>query len=182
MKNGAVMTEAESVEIGRAELADQGGLGPLLLKVYGPAARPENAAADSAGLPVSSLEDELMAADDFYFSTIELMDCCYLARSGGRIVGAACVNPYVNELHYVAVLPDWRRRGIGGKLAGLALAELERRGSDHVRVEASLVLADAGGKAFAAALGFHEVRASLMMGKRLNGVPRVDGDEEEEDE
>lgn len=156
-----------SVEIGRAELADQGGLGPLLLAVYGSTLEPENRAADAAGLPVSSLEDELMAADDFYFSTIELMDCCYLARVGGRIVGAACVNPYVNELHYVAVLPEWRRRGIGMKLAELVLGELARRGSDHVRVEASLGLADAGGRAFAAKLGFHEVRTSAMMGKKL---------------
>lgn len=156
-----------SIEIGRAELADQGGLGPLLLAVYGPTLEPENQAAEAAGLPVSSLEDELMAADDFYFSTIELMDCCYLARAEGRIVGAACVNPYVNELHYVVVLPEWRRRGIGSKLAGLVLEELTRRGSDHVRVEASLALADAGGREFAAKLGFHEVRKSAMMGRRL---------------
>lgn len=159
---------ASAMEIGRAELSDQGGLGPLLLAVYGPALQPENAAADAAGLPVSSLEDELMAADDFYFSTIELMDCCYLARTGGTIVGAACVNPYINELHYVAVLPEWRRKGIGSKLAELALAELTRRGSDHVRVEAALTLADAGGMAFAERLGFHLVRTSMMMGKRLS--------------
>lgn len=79
--------DSSVVEIGRAELADQGGLGPLLLAVYGPTLEPENQAAESAGLPVSSLEDELMTADDFYFSTIELMDCCYLARAEGRIVG-----------------------------------------------------------------------------------------------
>ncbi len=156
-----------SIEIGRAELAEQGRLGPLLLEVYGPALRPENEAAALALLPVSSLEDELMAADDFYFSTIELMDCCYLARAGDRVIGAACVNPYVNELHYVAVLPEWRRRGVGRKLAGLALAELARRGSDHARVEASLALADAGGRAFAEKLGFHEVRRVVTMGKKL---------------
>ena len=156
-----------TIEIGRAELADQGGLGPLLLTVYGPTLHPENEAAANARFPVSSLEDELMAADDFYFSTIELMDCCYLARVGEKIVGAACVNPYVNELHYVAVLPEWRRRGIGRKLAELALAELVRRGSDHVRVEASLALADAGGGAFAASLGFHGVRKAVVMGMGL---------------
>ena len=162
------MTDNE-IEIGRAELSDQGNLGPLLLEVLGPVARPENDAAGRAGLPVSTLEDELMAADDFYFSTIELMDCCYLARAGDRVVGAACVNPYVNELHYVAVLPEWRRRGIGRKLAELALAELERRGSDHVRVTASLQFADGGGQAFAEKLGFHMIRTAVTMGRRLDG-------------
>lgn len=158
---------SDEVEIGRAELSDQGGLGPLLLAVYGPTLEPENRAAADAGLPVSSLEDELMAADDFYFSAIELMDCCWVARVAGKMVGAACVNPYVNELQYVAVAPEWRRRGIGRKLAELALAELGRRGSDHVRVEASVALADAGGVAFAKSLGFGEIRRSVILGRRL---------------
>lgn len=155
------------IEIGRAEFSDQGKLGPLLFTVYGPTLEPENRAAAAAQLPVSSLDDELMAADDFYFSTIELMDCCYLARVGGVIIGAACVNPYVNELHYVAVLPEWRRRGVGTKLASLALEELTRRGSDHVRLEASLSLADAGGAAFAVSLGFHDVRRTAVMARKL---------------
>ncbi len=172
------------IEIGRAELADQGNLGPLLMAVYGPTLRPENMAAARAGLPVSSLEDELMAADDFYFSTIELMDCCYVARVDGELIGAACVNPYVYELHYVAVRPEWRRRGVGRKLAELALAELERRGSDHVRVEASIGLAGDGGVEFAKALGFGEVRTSVMMARRLDGpgLPPVADDDDEDDE
>lgn len=168
-----------TIEIGRAQLDDQGKLGPLLLAVYGPTLGPANDAAIRAGLPASSLEDELMAADDFYFSTIELMDCCYLARAGDAVVAAACVNPYVNELHYVAVQPDWRRRGIGKKLVELALAELERRGSDHVRVEAALSLAEDGGKVFAERLGFHEVRRTVMMARQLDGVPPA---AEEDDE
>ena len=176
------MQDNQKIEIGRAQLSDQGMLGPLLLRVYGPVLGPENQAAFEAGLPVSSLEDELMAADDFYFSTIELMDCCYLARVGDELVGAACANPYVNELHYVAVLPEWRRKGIGKKLAGMALDELERRGSDHVRVEASLALAEDGGKAFAASLGFAEIRTTAMMGRKLAGagLPPV-ADEDDED-
>ncbi len=155
------------ISIGRAELADQGNLGVLLLAVYGSVMRSENAAAAAARLPVSSLEDELMAADDFYFSTIELMDCCYLAKADGVLVGAACVNPYVNELHYVAVLPEYRRKGIASKLVELGLAELARRGSDHVRVEAALAFADDGGERFAEHLGFSLVRRSVMMAKAL---------------
>ncbi|MDR1519534.1 MAG: GNAT family N-acetyltransferase [Planctomycetota bacterium] len=155
------------IVFGRAGFADQGRLGPLLLEVYGPTLAPENQAAAQALLPVSSLEDELMAADDFYFSSIELMDCCWLARDGEELAGAACVNPCVNELHYVAVRPAWRRRGIGRKLAVLALAELARRGSDHVRIEASLSLADAGGRDFAKSLGFQLVRRVETLGMRL---------------
>ncbi len=172
----------DTIEINRAQLADQGGLGALLLAVYGPVLRPENDRAIAAGLPASTLEDELMAADDFYFSTIELMDCCYLARAGELLVGAACVNPYVNELHYVAVLPEWRRKGIGKKLAQLCLDELERRGSDHVRAEAALALADAGGSAFAASLGFAEVRRTAMLARRLAGPGLPPLIEEEDDD
>lgn len=156
-----------TIEIRRADLADQGTLGPLLLAVYGPALEPGNTAAMAAGLPASSLEDELMAADDFYFSTIELMDCCWFALDGGTVVGAACVNPYVNELHYVAVLPQYRRRGIGRQLVQAVLAELARRGSDHARLDAPAALAEAGGRAFAAAMGFGDIRTTVTMGKKL---------------
>lgn len=161
------MAQDNGVTINRAGLADQGKLGQLLLAVYGPVLSGEIAAADAAAFPGSSLEDELMAADDFYFSTIDLMDCCFLARSGDAVVGAACVNPYVSELQYVAVLPDWRRRGIGRALVGQAMAEVRKRGLDHLRADASLALADAGGLAFLASLGFHEVRRVAVMGKRL---------------
>ncbi len=171
------------ISIGRAELSDQGKLGVFLLAVCGSVLRPENEAAGEAGLPVSGLEDELMAADDFYFSTIELMDCVRIARDAatGGIVGAACVNPYTNELHYVAVAESCRRRGIGKRLVEFCLEELERRGSDHVRVEASLRFADAGGRAFAESCGFVPVRSVCVMGKKLagEGLPDI---EEEEDE
>ncbi len=178
----------DRITIERAGLSDQGRLGPLLLAVYGPALEPENRAKLEAGLPASSLEDELMAADDFYFSTIELMDCCYLAKAGDEVVGAACVNPYVNELHYVAVRPEWRRKGIGKKLAELCLAELERRGGDHIRLDASLALMDAGGRAFAESLGFFSIRKAQVMGRRLAGsgnsadVGAEDYDEDDEEE
>ncbi|MDR2392007.1 MAG: GNAT family N-acetyltransferase [Planctomycetota bacterium] len=158
---------AERIIFGRAELSDQGRLGPLLLEVYGPALAPENLAAGLARLSVSSLEDEFMAADDFYFSSIGLMDCCWLARDGEELAGAACVNPFVGELHYIAVRPAWRRLGIGRKLAELALGELVRRNCDHVRIEASLSLADAGGRAFAERLGFRPIRRLETFGMPL---------------
>lgn len=176
------MNMSGAIEIGRAELSDQGKLGPLLLSVYGPAQAGENAAAEACSLPVSSLEDEFMAADDFYFSVIDLMDCCYLARSEGKPVGAACVNPYVSELQYVAVAPEWRRRGIGRKLAELALAELARRGCDHVRIDVCRGQYLDGAREFLAALGFNPVRESVVMGKRMESVrPPVSDEDPDED-
>lgn len=161
------MPEAGEVEIGRAELSDQGELGKLLLSVYGPVLEPVNQAAAAARMPVSSVADELMAADDFYFSTIDLMDCCYFAKADGAIVGSACVNPYVSELHYVAVLPQWRRRGLGRALVKAAMAELAKRGCGHVRATMPLAFADDGGRAFLAGLGFGEVARDAVMGRGL---------------
>jgi GNAT superfamily N-acetyltransferase len=160
-------SDTTPVDIGRAGFSDQGKLGPLLLRVYGPVLEQEFAAAEKAGFPVSTVSDELMAADDFYFSTIDLMDCCFLARAGGEAVGAACVNPYVAELQYVAVLPEWRRRGIGTTLVAAAAAEMRKRGLDHMRADVPRAFAETGGLAFLAALGYHEVRRSAVLGQRL---------------
>ena len=161
------MTSDNAIIYNRAGLADQGKLGPLLLAVYGPVLSVENAAAAKAAFPGSSLEDELMAADDFYFSTIDLMDCCYFAHVDSVIVGAACLNPYVAELQYVAVLPEWRRKGIAGTLVNLAMQEAHKRGLDHLRADASLTLADNGGSALLSSLGFTEIRRATTMGRSL---------------
>lgn len=162
------MDDNAQLSLGRAELADQGKLGPFLKQIYGPAMAVEHDAALAAAFPVSSVEDELMAADDFYFSTIDLMDCCYLARDGSRIVGAVCLNPYVAELQYLAVHPDWRRKGVATALVGLVLAEANRRGLDHLRADVSLALAEAGGLSFLAKAGFTEIRRSVLLGKKLD--------------
>ena len=63
----------------------------------------------------------------------------------------------------------------------MALDELERRGSDHVRVEASLALANDGGRAFAASLGFVDIRTTAMMARKLAGagLPPVPDDDED---
>jgi len=150
-----------------AQLEDEGRLGPLLMAVYGPALEREHALASRARLARASVREELLAADDFYFRVIDMMDCCAVARDGDALVGAACVNPYVGELQFVAVLPAWRRRGLGRRLVELVLGELGRRGVDHVRAEAALALADDGGKAFMESLGFHEIRRSVTMGRAV---------------
>lgn len=154
-------------ELGVAQLADEGKLAPLLKAVYGPTLAVETENGVRARFPTASVDDELLAADDFYFRVIDLMDCCLVARVDGALVGAACVNPYVCELQFVAVLPEWRRRGIGRRLTEMALAELRRRGGDHVRAEAAWSLADDGGRDFLTALGFHEIRRAVVMGRTL---------------
>lgn len=155
-------------EIDIAQLDDEGKLGPLLLDVYGPDLENETERARRARFPVATVQDEMMAADDFYFRVVDLMDCCIVARVGRELVGAACVNPYVGELQFVAVRPPWRRRGLGRRMVEKALAELRRRGVDHVRAEAAFALADDGGQAFLTALGFHEIRRAVTMGRALD--------------
>lgn len=164
------MTETgnEKIRIGRAELTDQGKLGPLLLAVYGPTLEKEHEALGRANLPVSSVEDELMAADDFYFSAIDLMDCCFLAHADGKIIAAACVNPYVAELQYVAVLPEYRRKGIATGLVDAVFAEMHRRGLDHLRLNLSMDFADTGAVEFAAKLGFLEVSRSVSLARKVD--------------
>ena len=156
------------VTIQEAQHADQGKLGPLLIDILGPALAEETQAARQAGFEVAAVEDELMAADDFYFSSLELMDCCHFAWRGGVIVGAAAVNPYVAELQYVVVKPAHRRQGIGARLVKTALAALAARGVSHVKVDLSRGGSDfAGARAFLASLGFLPVKETVRLGMPL---------------
>ncbi|MDR3211203.1 MAG: GNAT family N-acetyltransferase [Planctomycetota bacterium] len=165
------MPDTANFTLATAGLSDQGSLGPFLLAVCGPVRGQEIALAGAAHFPTSSLEDELMAADDFYFSQIDLMDCCFLAKVGTELVGAACLNPYVAELEYLAVNPAWRRRGIGKALFQMVRKEASRRRLDHLRVEASLALADPDGLAFLETLGFGEIRRTALLGMAIPLAP-----------
>lgn len=144
----------EAISIRAARLEDQGHLGPLLLQVYGPILEREAAISRAAGLPVPSVEDELMAADDFYFSSIELMDFCFFALAEEKRIGVAAVNPYVNELQYLLVLPEWRRRGIGRRLFEHAREAVAKRGGEILKVEIPLDPQFEAGRAFLTAMGF----------------------------
>ncbi len=148
----------ERIRYGTAGLEHQGALGAFLLETLGPqlqAAHDNSVAADVPAVPV---DEELMAADDFFFSSVDLMNCCILAHAGEILVGAACVNPYVGALMYVAVHAEWRRRGIGRELVARALAELERRGLDRVRAEIPLSVSTHDAQAFFDAVGFATIR------------------------
>ncbi len=159
---------AEDIKIREAGLEDQGELGELLIECVAPLLQAEYAAAAAAGAGEVDLEDELLAADDFYFSSVDLMNCCYFARVGDQIAGAAAVNPYTAELQYLVVRPEYRRRGLGRKLLKAALGELRRRGGEHVKIDLPGPAATPETCAFFAAMGFAEIRRQVRLGRRLN--------------
>lgn len=152
-------------EIRDAQHDDQGRLGPLLQDLLGPALEPEHDRARAAGFSVSSVEDELMAADDWYFSSIDLMNCCWFAWVGEEAVGACAVNPYLNEIQYLVVHPDRRRQGIGTALLQTATAEFARRGIGHLKME---VPPSDEALGFFRAAGFAEVRSRVQVGSHLS--------------
>jgi len=157
---------AEKLTIAAAQLGDQGKLGELLLAIFGESLRAEEARERKVGIDTAPAEDTLMAADDFYFSQIDLMDCCFFARAGERIVGAVAFNPYVSEVQYVAVLPEYRRQGLGRGLVEAAFSQAQKRGLSHLKVN---IPADfqAGAEKFFAALDFLEVRKSVLLGRKI---------------
>lgn len=61
-------------------------------------------------------------------------DCAwFLAEEGSGAVGVARLTPD-GRIGRMAVLADWRGRGIGSALLGQALAEARRRGLDRVQL------------------------------------------------
>ncbi len=60
-----------------------------------------------------------------------------VAVDDGQIVGFSLSRYAANEaeLLLVAVLPEWRRRGVGATLISRAIAEVERRGADAIFLE-----------------------------------------------
>ena len=79
---------------------------------------------------------------------------CEVATANGGIV-AACVcaqDGRRGSLHHLAVAPAWRRRGIGARLAGNAIAKLRALGI--LRVSLGLLKDNAAGARFWQKLGF----------------------------
>lgn len=156
---------SDDILIREAQLDEQGLLGKLLQAVLAESLAAEREAALTAGFTVSTVEDELLAADDWYFSNVDLMNCCYFAWDGDTAVGACVVNPFVSELQYVVVLPSHRRRGIGSRLVKAGTDELARRGISHVKIDIPLTDEARG---FFASLGFTTVRERATVGKALS--------------
>lgn len=171
----------KGITIRMARHEDQGQLGPLLQESYGSAWEEGHTLACAVGCPTAPAGEELMAADDFYFSTLDLMNCCLFAVRDGGLCGAACVNPYTAELSFLTVREGERRQGIGRALLEAALEELRRRGVDHVKVDVPQHESLAGGVAFLEACGFATVRRVTRLGMRLL-ASRPDSAEDDSDE
>ena len=152
--------------INAAQLNDQGKLGEMLLEAFGEKLRAQEEREREVGIDTAPAEDTLMAADDFYFSQIDLMNCCFFARDGDVIVGAAAINPYVSELQYLLVLPEYRRKGIGTKLIESAFGEADKRGLSHLKINIALDC-ESGAEKFFVALGFVNVCQSALLGKKV---------------
>ncbi|MBN2711763.1 MAG: GNAT family N-acetyltransferase [Planctomycetes bacterium] len=155
------------IKIRVAQLDDQGLLGELLKACLLKPFEDEAARAKEAGIPGATAEDELMAADDWYFANMDMMNCLYFAWDGKKAVGAIAVNTFASEIQHVVVLPEYRRRGIGRMLVEEGVAELKDRGAGHVKIDFPADENLAGAEEFFAALGFGKVRATVRMGKKL---------------
>lgn len=171
-----------TIQIEVAQFDDQGKIGPLIQSIYGLAMQDEYDAAQVVRVVVGTVEDEVMAADDFYFSTADLMNCCIVARDDDELVGVACVNPYTCELHFLGVRESHRRQGIGRQLFEAVQYELRRRGMDHVQMDVKHHATLAGSDAFMKALGWKEVSTSTRWGYAVDGAGQRDQYQEDEEE
>lgn len=154
--------------IGVADFSDQGRLGKLLCDLCGPVWQREEEIAKAAGQNAPAYTDELMAADDFFFSNAELMNCCWFAKSNQEIIGAACVNPFTYTLHFLVVRPEWRKRGVGRKLLKAAESTARRYGAKSLKVDFSIADEFAGADVFFQKCGYVEVRRQCTYAGNLD--------------
>lgn len=146
---------------------DQGKVGEFLIAQLGSVMQRDFDRAREAGLPEVRAVDELMAADDFYFSSVELMDCCIVARAASGIIGAACANPFTSTLHFLVVAPEWRRKGIGRRLLEGAKDILRKRGCAHIKIEYPAAEEFAAAEPFFAACAMPLTTRTITQGGRL---------------
>lgn len=96
-------------------------------------------------------------------------DAALLLREEAGIVTATVMVQHDGDcgtLHYVAVAPDWRRRGMGSQAVRAAEAWLARRGVS--RVNLLLRAENAAVRGFYEALGY-EVNLALCMARKSLG-------------
>ena len=71
---------------------------------------------------------------------LQLLDTFWVAEVDGRIVGCCCLEVYsskIAELRSLAVMEEYRGRGLGAALTSVAVDEAERRGIPQVLVVTS---------------------------------------------
>lgn len=158
---------AGDVAIEVAQFSDQGKVGEFLKSIFATTMDEEYARAQECGLPQVTAEDELMAVDDFYFSSAELMDYCIIARKADLIIGVCCVNPFTSTLHFIAVAEQERRKGIGRRLLEAGKTMLSKRGCNHIKIEFPINTATDGAGEFFAAVGMTSIAKREFFGGKV---------------
>lgn len=70
----------------------------------------------------------------------QLLDTFWVAEVDGHVVGCCCLevySPKIAELRSLAVLPEYRGRGLGAALTDVAVEDAKRRGIPQVLVVTS---------------------------------------------
>ena len=153
----------DNIIVSAAEFNDQGKIADYLIKTFGDLLTAENSRAARNGMPELDIREELLAADDFYFSSVELMDCCLLAKEQEKIIGICCVNPFTSTLQYLGVDSSRRRQGIGSRLLSLGKKILSKRGCSHLKLELPAELASTEALEFFAKNKLNEVKRSILL-------------------
>ena len=87
---------------------------------------------------VNTNTDRLLARDRD--EIVQLLDAFWVAEIDGHVVGCCCLevySPKIAELRSLAVLPEFRGRGLGASLTDVAVEEARRRGIPQVLVVTS---------------------------------------------
>jgi len=82
--------------------------------------------------------DRLLARDRD--EIVQLLDAFWVAEVDGRVVGCCCLevySPKIAELRSLAVIPEFRGRGLGAALTDAAVGEAKQRGIPQVLVVTS---------------------------------------------
>ena len=131
----------DNIVISAAQFDDQGKVADFLISTFGELLEKINSKSKENGIPELNIKEELLAADDFYFSSVELMDCCLVAKNEDKIIGICCVNPYTSSLQYLSVDTNYQRQGIGSRLLSIGKKVLSQRGCSHIKTDMPAELA-----------------------------------------
>jgi ribosomal protein S18 acetylase RimI-like enzyme len=131
----------------------------------------------SLGLKTPELKvnkkDSFMDRDDFKLRILDKKHIFLVAEEDKKIAGFICASakdierPLKNKyacLVYIAVLPEYRKRGIATKLYNECVKKLKRRGITHIYAWADM---KSGIINFLKKRGFDEGKPSVWMDRKL---------------